>query len=143
MAPIIKTLKFPKDAFVPSFSLMHSVFKALNGTKVIVEPYSYWANDTSCQNVLLDNGKVITNVPVSCLANFTEPNKDTSTKEEVNDRYFIVCYTYGEGFLGTGIVAVRSAKFINRKDITESLERNATITNIIEVSKEDFDEFWR
>lgn len=65
-------------------------------------------------------------------------------------RYFVVFYV-GEGVNGgksVGNAAIESEKYPNRDYVvkwipTKAYVRNVIITNIIELSKEDFDEFKR
>lgn len=61
-------------------------------------------------------------------------------------RYFIVSYTYSTGrSFGFGSANYSSDRFINRDTFTkQTLKRNTefksvTITNVLELSKEDFD----
>jgi len=59
-------------------------------------------------------------------------------------RYFIVTYLYGEGSLGSGLLTFRSEKYPNFKYLKEKINvDNFSIINIMELSKDDFDNFER
>ena len=63
-------------------------------------------------------------------------------------RYFIVCYSFtaGNGGMGLGTTGIDGSAYPNRQYFSEYMARNfghqhTTITNIIEVSKQDYEQF--
>lgn len=59
-------------------------------------------------------------------------------------RYFIISYLYGDNGIGTGNLGIKTNMFPNIHQIRkESKEKKVTVINILEVSKEDYDFFWR
>lgn len=59
-------------------------------------------------------------------------------------KYFIVSYIYGNGGIGSGNVGIKTSIYPNVYDIKEaSKEQSATPISIIEVSKIQYECFWK
>lgn len=59
-------------------------------------------------------------------------------------KHFIISYMYGIGQLGTGTAGVTIPIYPNRQQLTTDInEPNVTILSIIEVSEEEYNEFFK